>query len=134
MLCYVIPVKLNGKPLWVEPQFYYNSSFYLSGGAGLGFDQYAQYLNVNVSDFNSAGSVLTVTGEFQNVSYFSITIYKTCTVFINNKIIGRGRQVEVIDYEMLTEEKNALNPYVVGKQFIHLSINYNINYPTHPNY
>jgi len=114
MICYDILVTLNGRPLPVAAQFYYNSSMYLNGGAGLGFDQYAQYLDVNVSNFNSPGSVLTVIGEFQNVSYFSITIYKTCTVFINNKIIGKGRQIEVIDYDMPTEDKNELNPYVLG--------------------
>jgi len=107
-------VYVDGVELPITIGFRYNASDIrtYSGGAGPGFDQYAQYINADLRGNN--GSQLEVTGPFQNVSYISSTVYKTL-VAVNNEtlqFLGVGSQLEAFDYEFQVE--GLSNPYITG--------------------
>jgi len=107
-------VYVDGAELPLTVGFRYNASDIrtYSGGAGPGFDQYAQYLNADLR--RNDGAVLEVTGPFQNVSYISATVYKTLFA-VNNETMqffGIGNQLEAFDYEFKVDGPS--NPYIMG--------------------
>jgi len=84
--------------------FNYNNSFEY-GNSLFGFDQYAQYLTLNLSKFNLYDdSIIKVTGKFQQVSYMSITLQKNIILYLNNNsTLGVSLYADtILDYEVKT--------------------------------
>jgi hypothetical protein len=82
--------------------FNYNNSFEY-GNTLFGFDQYAQYLTLNLSKFNLYDdSIIKVTGKFQQVSYMSITLQNNIILYLNNNSsLGVSLYTDtVLDYEV----------------------------------
>jgi hypothetical protein len=98
-------VTLDGRPLRVNNAFSYHSwgADFGYGAMYLGYDQYAQYFQVNLpyGIFNS-DSKLVITGTFQQVAYLSAVMYSSGV----DKYIQQG----IVDKEIPTVA-GACNPY-----------------------
>lgn len=97
-------VILDGKELTVNSLFAYDTALYAKGSWGMGYDQYAQYLKVDLP-LIAEQSTLTISGSYQQVAYFSATVY---TSFANEVL-----QDELVDQNMVTLD-DAPNPYHVA--------------------
>ena len=97
--------------------FRYNLSSYPFGGTYLGYDQFAQYLGVNLTNSQTANKrsfTLSIVAPFQKVDYLSITIYKRNYILEEDgSVIQFGTEEIVLD-EALPVVHNNPNPYVYG--------------------
>ena len=97
--------------------FRYNLSSYPFGGTYLGYDQFAQYLDVNLTNAqttNKRSFALSIIAPFQKVDYLSISIYKSNYFFKEDGTMVRFGTEEVILDESLPVIHGIPNPYEYG--------------------
>ena len=97
--------------------FRYNLSSYPFGGTYLGYDQFAQYLDVNLTNaqtINKRSFALSIIAPFQKVDYLSISIYKSNYFFKEDGTMVRFGTEEVILDESLPVIHGIPNPYEYG--------------------
>lgn len=107
-------VTVNGIDTTIENWFPgTDSTTYLMGQQGPGFDQHAQYFKYypaqEVALYNHLE--INVSGEFQKAAYFSIVCYYEVFVKETGKLIEK--QIELLDSEMTTTAANG-NPYIIN--------------------
>lgn len=97
--------------------FRYNISTYPFGGTYLGYDQFAQYLFVNLTNSQTANKrsfTFSIIAPFQKVDYLSITIYKRNYILKEDGSVGQFGTEEIVLDEALPVVDGHPNPYILG--------------------
>lgn len=105
-------VNFNGIPLSLANVSSYSCGYdcYVQGQLGLGFDQYAQYLVVNLPVGENGD--LIISGTYQQAAYMSATLYSYPAESQQGQLYTR--QETILDRDMNTIGGNGLNPYTEG--------------------
>ncbi|AZT39670.1 hypothetical protein ELZ88_24375 (plasmid) [Salmonella enterica subsp. enterica serovar Karamoja] len=107
-------ITVNGIDTTIENWFPgTDSTSYLMGQQGPGFDQHAQYFRYYPAQKVALYDHLdiNVSGQFQKAGYFSVVCYYETVVKETGALIDQ--QMELIDSEMTTTSANG-NPYVIN--------------------
>ncbi|WP_336854437.1 hypothetical protein [Pseudescherichia vulneris] len=109
-------VLVNGVAYPVDVVFSYNQS-YMEGQPSPGYDQHEQCFGVFIGQIRALEEemLITISGEFQQVGYMSVTLYF-------NLLATPTLPIEVIDSEM-TAVPDSANPYIPGNPSVFANAN-----------